>query len=236
MGASELNEGRYGLLVLDELGSWLNAREWADKGRQQVIDWLIHSRKRRWDVVFVVQHVSMIDKQVREALLEFLVQCKRLDRIAVPIFGFIGRFLTFGAWDGKMPKVHLAIVLYMAGSSSPQGALVSERWLYRGATLYGAYDTEQVFFQVRPEAIAGKGGTHTAGPFSYLTPWHVLGRYLKRRTFAQIVRAVAVWLGMAYPERSPQTPPAQRLAPLLRVPSRARRWELAAELVRKGAH
>ena len=27
LGASELNEERYGLLVLDELGSWLNARQ-----------------------------------------------------------------------------------------------------------------------------------------------------------------------------------------------------------------
>lgn len=97
LGADVLDEERYGLLVLDELGSWLNARSWADKERQGVIDWLIHSRKRRRDVVFVVQHVSMIDKQVREALLEFLVTCKRLDRIRIPLFGTLVVAVTAGA-------------------------------------------------------------------------------------------------------------------------------------------
>src|ERR1700693_4668196 len=32
-GANVLDESRYGLLVLDELGAWLNARQWNDKGR-----------------------------------------------------------------------------------------------------------------------------------------------------------------------------------------------------------
>jgi len=50
MGNESMDESKNGVLVLDELGSWLNSREWADKSRQGVIDWLIHSRKKGWDV------------------------------------------------------------------------------------------------------------------------------------------------------------------------------------------
>src|SRR5690349_9318508 len=49
------DESQNGLIVLDELGTWLNARQWGDKERQPVIDWLLHSRKKGWDVMFIVQ-------------------------------------------------------------------------------------------------------------------------------------------------------------------------------------
>ena len=34
------DEERNGVLVLDELGSWLNSRQFQDKSRQALIDWL----------------------------------------------------------------------------------------------------------------------------------------------------------------------------------------------------
>ncbi|WP_305806761.1 zonular occludens toxin domain-containing protein, partial [Stenotrophomonas sp. YIM B06876] len=39
------NEDRNGVLILDELGTWLNTRSFQDKGRAAVIDWMIHARK-----------------------------------------------------------------------------------------------------------------------------------------------------------------------------------------------
>jgi len=159
------DESKFGLIVMDELGSWLNSREWADKGRQAVIDWFIHARKLRWDVILIVQNVSMIDKQIRDALAEYVVTCKRLDRVRVPVFGAIGRIVSFGAWDGRVGKVHLGVVVYTAGSS-PNSPLVTDRWMYRGRDLYAAYDTEQRFTSAE------------MGAYSYLTPWHLKGRYL----------------------------------------------------------
>jgi hypothetical protein len=170
IGADVLDESRYGLLVLDELATWLNSRQWADKDRQGVIDWLVHSRKKRWDVILIVQNHSMIDKQVREALLEYLVTCKRLDKIKVPFFGHIGKAITFGAWDGCVGRLHLGVVVYAAGAALLANAMVVERWIYRGTDLFKAYDTEQQF-----------SSSYAVGLFSYLSPWDAVGRYLPAR-------------------------------------------------------
>ncbi len=39
-------------IFLDEVSQLLNARNWQDKRQQDVIDWLVRSRKKGWDVVF----------------------------------------------------------------------------------------------------------------------------------------------------------------------------------------
>lgn len=135
------DEEKNGLLLLDECGVIFNSREWNDKGRQPVIDWLLHSRKLGWDVLLIVQAASLLDKQLREALCEMLVVCKRLDRLKVPFIGSLGRLLTFGLWSGKMPRVHVASVRYGLG---PDG-IASDTWWFRGVDLFGIYDTKQRF-------------------------------------------------------------------------------------------
>jgi len=166
-GSDKLDESSYGIIVLDELGAWLNSREWADKGRQAVIDWLIHSRKLRWDVLFICQSANMIDKQIRDSLLEYHVSCKRLDKIKIPFFGFIGRVLTFGLWDGRVGKIHLGVVVDVP-NSTPQSPTVVDRWIYRGRDLYAAYNTEQRFT------------SNSQGAYSYLTPWHLFGHKIPK--------------------------------------------------------
>ena len=169
MGNPVPDESKNGLIVLDELGSWLNSREWADKGRQGVIDWLIHSRKKGWDVIFIVQHLSMIDKQVRDALVEYLVVCRRLDRMKIPLVGGLLNTVSAGLISGHLPRVHLGIVRYGTSPDAP----VSDRWVYTGTDLYAAYDTRQVFTS-----------SYFHGLYSYLPPWHTTGRYkLARRSF-----------------------------------------------------
>lgn len=123
-------EDRFGLVVLDELGSWLNSRTWNDKARLGVIDWCIHARKMRWDLIFLVQNISMIDAQVRDALCEYLVVCRRTDRLTIPLTNF------------HPPKIHSGRVYY---GDREDKELFQERWLYKGTKLYNAYDTEQAF-------------------------------------------------------------------------------------------
>ena len=150
-GNDERDESRNGLIVLDELGAWLNTRSWGDKDRQPVIEWLLHSRKLGWDVYFIIQHQNMVDKQVREGLAEFLVSCRRTDRLRIPLLTSL-----FKGWGVNLrpPQVHVATVRY---GTDPQ-ALVSDRWWYRGRELYQAYDTRQVFTNAR------------TGPYSLLSP------------------------------------------------------------------
>lgn len=159
-GNEEMDETKNGLIVLDELAAWLNSRQWGDKERQPVIDWLIHSRKKGWDVMFICQNVSQIDKQVRESLVEYLVVCRRLDRLKIPFIGWLIKLASGGLLTGLMPRIHVGIVRY----GTQVGSLLVESWVYLGRDLYAAYNTRQVF-----------SDSYAAGTFSYLSPWHLKG-------------------------------------------------------------
>lgn len=149
------DEEKNGILILDELGSWLNSRAFQDKDRLPVIDWLIHARKRGWDVYLIVQDVQMIDRQVREALVEYQCKCMRLDKVKVPGVGWL--LAMFSPRLGYLPRMHYVTARVGMGTS----AIVAERWHYRGDDLHKAYDTRQIF-------AASEDGTYTV--------WHA-GRY-----------------------------------------------------------
>lgn len=141
MGSDTRDEKQFGMLLLDEVGTWLNAREWKGNDRQRVIEWFIHSRKRGWDCYLVAQSVNMIDKQVREAIGEHVVFCRRFDRMGLPL---IGPFLSALGATIRMPQVHVAAVRYVAGMSLNSAPTV-DRWFYSGRDLWGSYDTGQRF-------------------------------------------------------------------------------------------
>lgn len=192
-GNPDRDESKNGLIVLDELGAWLNTRSWGDKDRQPVIDWLLHSRKLGWDVYFIIQHANMVDKQVREGLAEFLVTCRRTDRLRIPFLTALTKAWKLG--ELRPPQIHVATVRY---GLDPE-AIVSDRWWYRGKDLYDAYDTRQVFTSAR------------TGAYTLLTPWHLArglpeGRSLIDRLLAR--------LGVDAQRRHPTLP---KLAPVERL-------------------
>lgn len=161
-GNETMDETKNGLIVLDELAAWLNAREWGDKGRMAVIDWLLHSRKHGWDVMFISQHIEQIDKQIRTSLVEYLVVCRRMDRMKIPFFGKLLNAITSGIITGNMPQIHVATVRYGVNPD----AVVSDRWIYQGKDLYDAYNTRQIFSE-----------RHSPGLHTVLPPWYTHGRY-----------------------------------------------------------
>ena len=67
----------FGSLVLDELGASMNTRDWNDKGGKEIIKFFLHTRKLVWHVYLLVQHIDMLDKQLRNAVVEYPVVCKR---------------------------------------------------------------------------------------------------------------------------------------------------------------
>lgn len=101
------NEDHDGLLVLDELATWLNARTFGDKERQPVLDWLVHSRKLGWGTKLICQDVIQIDKQARESQVEYVTRCIRLDRMRVPLVGGALAALL-GPEAGYLPRMHIA--------------------------------------------------------------------------------------------------------------------------------
>lgn len=167
------DEAHNGALVLDECGSWLNTRNFQDKGRAELLEWAIHARKYGWDVFFLMQNISQVDKQLRDSLLEYVVRLNRLDRMKVPIVSGALKFLTAGATEGNLPRMHIGVVRL---GSLPDG-LVADRWIFRGDDLNRAYNTTQVFSESYPH------GTH-----SLLSAWHLSSRIGLPQDFVGPVR------------------------------------------------
>lgn len=136
-GFPKYEESRFGGIFLDEAATYLNARDWNAAGRSDFMKWLLHARKLRWDVYFIVQDLKMIDSQMRAALCEHLVLCYRWDRVALPLVGPLFRLLKFKT--PKLPHLHSAVVKYGSSHNSP----VSDTWTFQGKHLYKAYDTMQ---------------------------------------------------------------------------------------------
>lgn len=152
------DESHNGALVLDECGSWLNTRNFQDKGRAEMLEWAIHARKYGWDIFFIMQNISQVDKQLRDSLLEYVVRLNRLDRMKVPVISGLLSFLTAGSMSGSLPRLHIGVVRL---GSNPD-ALVADRWVFRGDDLNNAYNTTQVFSDAYPHR------TH-----SVLSAWHL---------------------------------------------------------------
>lgn len=155
------DESHNGALFLDECASWLNTRTFQDKGRGELLEWAIHARKYGWDVYFICQNISQIDKQLRDSLFEYVVRMSRLDRMKVPFVSAAFKLVTAGFSDGSLPRMHIGVVRL---GCSPDG-IVADRWHFRGDDLNKAYNTTQVFSDSYPHAI-----------HSLLPSWHLQAR------------------------------------------------------------
>lgn len=155
----EYDESKFGLLILDEAGTWLNSRDWSDKSRRGLFRWITHARKYGWDVALIVQDWESLDGQVRKSVCECYVACSRLDRIKIPLIG------------SALPRIHVATARY----KGPTGTRMN-RWFTRGTALFKAYDTQEA---VREDVIYTETGPmDVRSAYSILSAWHVRGRYL----------------------------------------------------------
>jgi len=185
-GNKSYDESKNGLIVLDECGTWFNSRNWSDKTRQPVINWFLHARKLGWDVIFIIQDISLMDKQAREALAEHVVYCRRLDKLNIPFIGGLVSVLSGGRFP--LPKVHFGIVKY---GDNPQ-SLTVDKWVYTGTDLYSSYDTKQIFTDDREANL----------PYCPLSPYYTHGifsvkkdlNYYMRMTKIYFKKTNRVWL------------------------------------------
>lgn len=169
----DYDESKFGLLILDECGTWFNSRNWQDKTRKDVNDWMLHARKLRWHLYIIIQDISILDSQARDAICELLVTCRRLDNLRVPFIAPLFKVLT--GINLTLPRIHRAKVTYADG-------LLSDVWTYRGNDLFECYQTDQMFLQNYPH------GTH-----SLLTPWHLYGRHKKPLTVERLMRLTKIY-------------------------------------------
>jgi hypothetical protein len=205
LGRGGETEDTAGLLILDECAVFLNSRDWNSADRKGVVDWFLHARKLKWDVLLIVQHQSMLDKQVREAICELLAVCRRMDRMNIPVLSWF--------WAVKLPRLHVAQVRYGMGLHDPK----AETWVYRGTHLFACYATEAIF-----------DGAGDAGIYSVIPPKLSKFRYLpppfNLKTWLQDVITI-IRDGPPKPHIEPK--PKTRLAELLMQlpePERLRHW------------
>lgn len=207
------DEDRNGLLVLDELGTWLNSRSFQDKERAGVLDWLIHARKHGWDVLMICQNEVQIDKQAREALGETFVRCAAMHKIKIPIIGSVLELVSRKL--SRLPRFHIASVRFGSGGNS----FVTERHLYRGDHLHAMYDTRQIFV-ANPEDVT----------FTQLSPFYFTGvpranLPFWKRFLIQKPKAKTVFQPV---------PRSKRYAPIFDSLSVEERWKALQRLSKRG--
>jgi hypothetical protein len=163
------------LLLLDELAQFMNSRNWNDKDRKNLISHLVLLRKLGWDAYFIVQHIEMIDKQIKEALASETGRCNKLSKFNVPVISPIWKLIT--GKPLKLPPWH--VVTYRDGHSTD--GIKTDQNMYMGKHLYNVYNTAQTY-----------SAEYEHGVHSLLTPWHLVGRYLPQRlTLAQLLKLIA---------------------------------------------
>ncbi len=178
-GNDSYDERKNGLLVLDECGTWFNSRTWNDKSRQDVINWFLHARKLGWDIIFIVQDISIVDKQARLALAEHTVFCRRMDRMQIPVISTAIRILSLGQLRIPLPKLHIGIVKYGDNAQS----LTVDTWYLWGTDLYASYDTKQAF-----------SDHYEHSTYSVLPSWYTHGRYTVPYTLRNLMRITKIYL------------------------------------------
>eukprot|EP01133_Synstelium_polycarpum_P016034 gene16034-19082_t len=165
-----------------------------------MLEWAIHARKYGWDIFFIMQNISQVDKQLRESLLEYVVRLNRLDRMKVPLLSPAIALMTAGASSGSMPRLHIGVVRLGA---SPD-ALVADRWYFRGDDLNNAYNTTQVFSDTYPH------GTH-----SVLSAWHLSAVVGVPPDFIGPLQATPAALSLLRPRALPPKPPHKHMSKFL---------------------
>lgn len=199
-GNASYDEELNGGMFLDELGTWLNTRSFADKDRADVLDYFAHGRKHGWDTWYIMQNVAQVDKQLRESFIEQTVRHTRFDKVRIP---FIGGILSalFGEKAGYFPRFHAAV--YRIGVN-PQD-LVCNRFQFIGKDVEKCYDTRQVF-----------QANYAHGTHSVLSPWHTHGRFMEPQK-AGLWASLSAWVGKALsPAEKPRVrPPVTRPDPAM---------------------
>lgn len=115
-------EDRSGLLVIDEAGGWIPARDWRGDERAQIIDFFNQHRKWGWDVILLSPLPENIDSQVR-ANVEVFGRARRTDR---------------KKWFGiKLPRFHICIFRF---GTSEKGNKLETR-VYRGEVEHKCFNS-----------------------------------------------------------------------------------------------
>jgi len=152
-----------GLILLDETSTFFNSRQFGDKDRQPLLDWLVHSRKLGWDVYYICQGLEQIDKQLRTTMIEYHICVKRTDKWPIPFITPLAKLIGLNI---RFPRMHIGIIKH----GTDRDSMIVDRKFYKAKDLFKAYDTQQLFME--------RGHPNACGLYSVLSAYHLKGRYL----------------------------------------------------------
>lgn len=171
--AGVVDEDEFGLLMLDEGATWLNSRDWNSPGRREFNDWLVQRRKYLWNVAIQIQSLESMDAQARRSVISHEMRAVKINTVHIPILSAVIKELT----GQRYPQFPKFMRYHKATTTNVETGHTEDITRYRGADLYKLYNTLQTYSPNYPH-----------GTFTYLTPWHLVGRYLPPQ------RGIKFWL------------------------------------------
>lgn len=141
---STYDEKKFGLIVIDELLTSFNSRNWNDPDRLAVVSWMVQSRKLGWRLMLLCQDVDAVDKQLRETLLQEIWHCRSgKNFFSSPVIGKL-----FGLFTAPLYKIIAPYGFHYCaqytGKKKDKAHLAASEF-YKLYELHPCYKTSQQF-------------------------------------------------------------------------------------------
>ena len=120
------------LIVLDEAATFLGSREWNNKDRANVLNYLRLHGKLRWDILIISQDPDFLDKQVLKLVAKF-GRVRNWGELPIPVIGNL--------FNMSFPKFHSCNFKMGRDVRSPSVG----QHIFKGERYYPTYDTEWLF-------------------------------------------------------------------------------------------
>jgi hypothetical protein len=133
------DENKNGVVVIDELLTSFNSRNWNDPDRLNVINWIVLSRKKGWDLYFIGQDFGSIDKQIQDTVIEEIISCRSNEKLYPGVFW---NFIIKPFYMRLAGKKHFA---YRYDGKSKGKDTFNYRESFKREDLHICYKTGQIF-------------------------------------------------------------------------------------------
>jgi hypothetical protein len=132
------NESYNGLIVIDESSLSFDSRNWDKPNQKRLLEWIIHSGKYGWDILYIIHDLSSIDKRIREQYINSIYVHRNFRDYFPP------------ESRGWIPEFHIVSVYpsEQAIAKGRKGRLSRRFFIKKG--IQKAYDTRQRFL---PESM-----------------------------------------------------------------------------------
>lgn len=132
------DNSKFGLIILDEISLFLSTKK--NKEFDELMHWLVQSRKYGWDLLLLAQSKEQVHETVYKSLCDNLVICKADALVPIP---YLGKLLRKIGLKGTLPDNHTALVFN--GRSEQNDVIETISYSRSGYSV--CYNTSQTFVE-----------------------------------------------------------------------------------------